>query len=338
MSFNKRTYVDGETVITAENLNDIQDELIRLGRNGMSDDVKQALLQLASKVAYIDDDGQDYYDALESALYPDVTLVSISAVYTQSGTVYDTDSLDSLKDDLVVTALYSDASTATVTAYTLSGSLTAGTSTITVTYSGKTTTFNVTVTEDPWDFKWDYTMGRLEDQAGLHTDVSGTGGSSMTTDGEKIWSGNTASNYYQILFDNDSPYKYMPNGYGTIELVCYSVLRNDGNGNSLRLTCAENATNRLTLLQNDHKWKLMKNSDPTSSSNTTLASITDNTPQTVRIVQKGTKADVFINGTQVATNIDATSAAGTSNNIMHQNGGGSQYYSVLQSLKIKLGE
>ena len=142
MSFNKRTYVDGETVITAENLNDIQDAIIQI----VPDDVKQALLQIAQKVAYIDDDGQDYYDALESALYPDAELVSISAVYTQSGTVYDTDSLDDLKSDLVVTALYSDATTATITAYTLSGTLTAGTSTITVTYGGKTTTFTVTVT------------------------------------------------------------------------------------------------------------------------------------------------------------------------------------------------
>lgn len=77
------------------------------------------------------------------------TLESISAVYTQSGTVYDTDSLDSLKSDLVVTATYSDSTTATVpsTAYTLSGTLTEGTSTITVLYGGKTTTFTVNVTE-----------------------------------------------------------------------------------------------------------------------------------------------------------------------------------------------
>lgn len=78
-----------------------------------------------------------------------VTLSSISAVYTQSGTVYDTDTLDSLKTDLVVTAHYSDNSTQTIPAadYTLSGTLTVGTSTITVSYGGKTTTFNVTVTE-----------------------------------------------------------------------------------------------------------------------------------------------------------------------------------------------
>lgn len=74
-------------------------------------------------------------------------LVSISAVYTQSGTVYETDSVDSLKAGLVVTATYSDSSTETIpsTDYTLSGTLTVGTSTITVVYRGKTATFNVTV-------------------------------------------------------------------------------------------------------------------------------------------------------------------------------------------------
>ena len=74
---------------------------------------------------------------------------SITATYTQSGTVYDTDSLDSLKPDLVVTANYSGGTSETVPAsdYTLSGTLTEGTSTITVSYAGLTTTFNVTVTE-----------------------------------------------------------------------------------------------------------------------------------------------------------------------------------------------
>ena len=72
---------------------------------------------------------------------------SISAVYTQSGAVYDTDSLDSLKADLVVTANYSGGTSETVPAsdYTLSGTLTVGTSTITVNYAGLTDTFDVTV-------------------------------------------------------------------------------------------------------------------------------------------------------------------------------------------------
>lgn len=114
---------------------------------GISDEIKQALLQCFEHVAWVDDEGQTYYDALYDALYPPVDLSSISCVYTQSGTVYDTDSLDSLKPDLVVTAHYSDQSTEAVTTYTLSGTLTEGTSTITVSYGGKTTTFDVVVTE-----------------------------------------------------------------------------------------------------------------------------------------------------------------------------------------------
>lgn len=85
-----------------------------------------------------------------SVVVAQAILSSISAVYTQGGTVYDTDSLDSLKTDLVVTAHWSDSSDTTVASsdYTLSGTLTAGTSTVTVSYGGKTTTFAVTVTHD----------------------------------------------------------------------------------------------------------------------------------------------------------------------------------------------
>ena len=196
------------------------------GGSGLTDDVKTALLQIAQKVAYIDVNGQYYYDDLYDALYSDTTrsvlLVlshvsssnsqstvevgdsytttltastnytinsvtvtmrgvdvtsttyssgtvsipsvtgnititatavlaaqSITATYTQSGTVYDTSTLDSLKPDLVVTANYSGGTSETVPAsdYTLSGTLTVGTSTVTVNYAGLTTTFNVTVSE-----------------------------------------------------------------------------------------------------------------------------------------------------------------------------------------------
>lgn len=112
---------------------------------GLTADIKSALLACFRNVAWINDDGQDYYDALDAALNPPANLSSITAVYTQSGTVYDTSSLDDLRPDLVVTAHWSDNTTSTVTTYTLSGTLTEGTSTITVAYGGKTTIFNVTV-------------------------------------------------------------------------------------------------------------------------------------------------------------------------------------------------
>ena len=75
------------------------------------------------------------------------TVTSISAVYTQSGTVYTSTALDDLKNDLVVTANWSNGTTSTVakTDYTLSGTLAEGISTITVSYGDKATTFNVTV-------------------------------------------------------------------------------------------------------------------------------------------------------------------------------------------------
>ena len=196
---------------------------------GLSEATKQALLQIAQKVAYTDVHGDEYYQDLYDALYPGIRIINtltgcttsnsatnitagssysatitasqgytltgatvsitmggvditstaysngtisivsvtgalvititaasaglsyITAVYTQSGTVYDDATLDSLKSDLVVTAHYSDSSTETVpsTDYTLSGTLAEGTSTVTVTYSGKTATFTVVVAHKP---------------------------------------------------------------------------------------------------------------------------------------------------------------------------------------------
>ena len=82
----------------------------------------------------------------------EVTLSSITAEYTQGSTaVYPTTNLDSLKNNLVVKANYSDNSQTTLSSgdYSLSGTLSVGSSTITVTYSGKTTTFTVNVIKEP---------------------------------------------------------------------------------------------------------------------------------------------------------------------------------------------
>lgn len=88
------------------------------------------------------------------------TLTGITATYTQSGTVYDTDSISNLKSDLVVVASYDNSTTRTLSAseYTLSGTLSAGTSTITVSYGGQTDTFSVTVTHiDMPLYSWNLT-------------------------------------------------------------------------------------------------------------------------------------------------------------------------------------
>lgn len=114
-----------------------------------------------------------------------VNLISISAVYTQSGTVYDTDSLDSLKADLVVTAHYTDGTSENVLLYALTGILSVGVSTITVTYGGKTTTFNVTVTsETPTEYTWlyEYTDGLLSAQDYASIATTGTATETISDD------------------------------------------------------------------------------------------------------------------------------------------------------------
>lgn len=110
------------------------------------DYIKEALLELFKHVAYIDDKGQQYYNALANALYMEAGVTSITAVFNQGeNVILDTHSLDSLKQYLTVTAHFEDGTSNVVTAYTLSGLITAGTQTITIEYHNKTTTFNVTV-------------------------------------------------------------------------------------------------------------------------------------------------------------------------------------------------
>ena len=159
---------------------------------GLTADVKAALMDVVEHIgAWTDGNAQTYIGALQSALYPPANLVSISAVYTQSGTVNDTDSLDSLREDLVVTAHYTDSSTAVVVAYTLSGTLTVGTSTITVSYGGKTTTFNVIVTHtESWDIEWDYTDGLLQNNGFT---LLASNASTQTIESDGVLVANTSS-------------------------------------------------------------------------------------------------------------------------------------------------
>ena len=106
------------------------------------------------------------------------TLSSISAVYSGGSVEIGTD-IDDLKDELVVTAHYSDSSSVTLadSAYTLSGTLAVGTSTVTVSYQSKTTTFTVTVTE-----KWSYSISDLTKIVGtISNDTGATCGLSVHT-------------------------------------------------------------------------------------------------------------------------------------------------------------
>ena len=112
-----------------------------------------------------------------------VVPTGISAVYAQDGFVYPTDSLDSLKQNLTVTAHYDNGTSEPVTAYTLSGTLSVGTSTITVTYKGKTATFDVVVSKAPTGllYSWDFTQSLTDSISGKIATTNATRDSNGVT-------------------------------------------------------------------------------------------------------------------------------------------------------------
>ena len=72
---------------------------------------------------------------------------TLTAAVDQTGRVFTTDELDDLRPLLTVTAAYEDGTSEAVENYELSGTLTAGTSTIVVSYGDKATVCSVAVTE-----------------------------------------------------------------------------------------------------------------------------------------------------------------------------------------------
>lgn len=119
-------------------------------QGGITDSAKEALLNALAHVAWIDEHGQDYYNELQNALYPPISVLYITAEFDQgTAVIYDSDSLDSLKQYMTVMAFFNNGNSAEVTSYTLSGTLAPGTSRITVEYEGRSTKISVQVTQTP---------------------------------------------------------------------------------------------------------------------------------------------------------------------------------------------
>lgn len=145
-------------------------ESLESGGLSIKDSVKQALLACFAGVSFEDSNGQALLTALYNALY-EKAILSISAVFNPGNSIIPIGAdIETLRQYLTVTVHYDDASTGTVTAYTLSGTIESGTSTITVSYEGLTTTF--TVTTNAWLFG-NIVSGNVnythEDEIGIRT-------------------------------------------------------------------------------------------------------------------------------------------------------------------------
>lgn len=186
--------------------------------NSMPYAVKQALDTILQNVAFKNDDV--YSDELTAlhAWASAINVVSITAVYTQSRTVYNTASLEELKSDLVVTASYDDGTSATITGYTLSGTLVEGTSTISVTYEGKSASFNVTVTNEiPTDYTW------------LYKASDGTKLSARTDIVSATFNGSTES------LSNNNLNIYIPQANGSSKTAVYNLKQTTNTNGTLRI-------------------------------------------------------------------------------------------------------
>lgn len=154
---------------------------------------------------------------------PEVTLSSISVVYS-GGDVPVGTSVYALTG-IVVTAHYSDGSTATVTGYTLSGTIAEGSNTVTVSYGGKTTTFTVTgVAESGGGDSGDTALYGLHHDAGYNGTLS-TG--LITEPGADV-------GVTKIVLDFDVPSVTVTGSYA--KLVTYGY------------------TNVLSIKQNTSEW------------------------------------------------------------------------------------
>lgn len=129
---------------TGDEISDLKSQITQL--EAIPRSVKIAMDNLLAKLMYMGDPSDDYmiFHAWALAINP----LYITAVFDQGeNVIYDTDSLENLKQYLTVTVHYDDGASEAVSSYTLSGELTEGTSVITVSYESFATTFGVTVTK-----------------------------------------------------------------------------------------------------------------------------------------------------------------------------------------------
>ena len=181
-----------------------------VGGQGITNDLKTALLNCFAHVAWDDANGQSRYDALEAALYPETHLVSITASYDQDHPIYDTDSLETvittINYDLTVVANYSDGTTETLSSsdYTITGTVEAGASVpFTVAYEGKTATINVLILENSsptYLYNWDLTTSLIDSVSSQEITLGAGSGKSAPTRG----SGG-------LVFNDATQYAYLGN-------------------------------------------------------------------------------------------------------------------------------
>ncbi len=168
--------------VVGDELADLKDDFTRiesyLAHIGISESVKIALLSCFKKVAWVDELGQTYYDALETALYEADYPRIVASFSPGSRTIYIDEGLAVLPQYLTVKYQASRDSADVIipsTDYMLSGALSAGDSVIRVSYNDLSTTFIVTAVDYYNQTQWTLSSGLLDKIAGNAVSYTGWG-------------------------------------------------------------------------------------------------------------------------------------------------------------------
>lgn len=175
---------------TGDAISALSEEISNLQISGLTTAQVNALDGMFKVCAFIKADVSAEYTAFKTAFGitdsggdsggTEVTLTSISATYDGGDVAVGTAVTD--LTGIVVTAHYSDGSTAEVTGYALSGTIVEGSNPITVSYNGKTAIFTVTgvadTTGDNTDenllYSWDFTKSLTDSLSGEVATLNGS--------------------------------------------------------------------------------------------------------------------------------------------------------------------
>lgn len=204
------------------------------------DYIKQALLNLLAHVAYTDQNGQQYYNELEAAMYMMAGVTSITAVFDQGqNVIYDTDDLDTLRQYLTVTAYFEDNTNAVITGYLLDGLMYAGQHSFNVTFAGKTAEFTANISSidytNPanWSLNTSiYTARRGEQFSDIQAPVTGRMlfTNLVQLEPGKTYTVSTSGNYYLfvIVCDEDGTYINVPDYMSNYQLQSQTFTAEEG--------------------------------------------------------------------------------------------------------------
>lgn len=185
--------------------------------------------------------------------------------------------------------------------------------------------FSASSPVETWDFEWDYTMG-LPENNGMTKTISGTVlVYSLTEDGLNISTNN--SSYVALAL----PTTTMTTGVAE----CTFIPHNSTNGGTqnLRLNASNGSNGGATLMTTGYFRRMDNSSGPNIA--TAFYRYVNDTEYTERIVLKGTKFDVYINGELALQDSPCSSILFcTVNRVMIQNTL-SGYYTTIKKIRYK---